>query len=639
MKNKILLTFIVANLTIAVFATTRYVSPSGSHTSPYTSIATAATDIQTAISASSTGDLILVDDGTYVLSSHISITIGINLKSINGASLAIINGNSTTRCFYINHAEAVVDGFTIKNGYNPSGFGGGVNIVSGGTLQNCTIQGNQARDGAGVAIDNSGLVQYCIIKNNLASDNSTRGYGGGVRLLNGGEAKNCLVTENTSIKYGGGINIWNAGKVYNCTITKNKAPYGGGIRTRNTSIVKNSIIYYNTLMDGTTLNNYEVSGGGYHYYNCCTTPALSGTYSTNCISSLPSFVNISSGTEDYRLQAGSLCIDAGLNLGWMTTALDLDGNARIYNIIVDMGCYEYNTPAIIDDDGDGIANGDDDFPNDPDRAFLNYFPAAGFGSLAFEDLWPSKGDYDFNDVVVDYRFATVTNANDFVVDITATFVAKASGAFYHDGFGFELTTANNGLKTDLTVVGFDHQESYISVDGNGLEQGQVHPTIIVFDDIFNSLPPPGSGTGVNTEDGPPFVPFDTITVVMTPVQDSYDANDFDLVEWNPFIIINQDRDREVHLKDKPPTTLADQSIFGTIDDDSDSGADRYYVTENNLPWAIVVPSSFDWPKEKVDISQAYLHFIEWAESMGDDYNDWYLSTQGYRNDDNIYQVP
>lgn len=293
-----------------------------------------------------------------------------------------------------------------------------------------------------------------------------------------------------------------------------------------------------------------------------------------------------------------------------------------------------------DTDGDGVNDVDDDFPNDPDKAFINHFPAAGYGSLAFEDLWPAKGDYDFNDVVVDYRFETVTNAQDKVVYITATFIAKACGAGYQNGFGFNLPTANSGLKTEMLVTGSDLQESYIvDGDGNGLEDGQDHPTIIVFDNIFNLLPHPGQGLGVNTEEGSPFVPFNTITVVMTPTQDTYDANDFNLVDWNPFIIVNMDRNVEVHLKDKAPTTLADQTLFGSFDDDSNSGIGRYYVTPNNLPWAIDIPSSFDWPKEKVDISWAYLHFIEWAESLGIDYNQWYLSTQGYRNNSNIYEVP
>jgi hypothetical protein len=60
----------------------------------------------------------------------------------------------------------------------------------------------------------------------------------------------------------------------------------------------------------------------------------------NCIHSDPLFVNAAGG--NYRLQAGSPCIDRGNNSyvpAGVTT--DLDGNPRIQNGTVDLGAYEY----------------------------------------------------------------------------------------------------------------------------------------------------------------------------------------------------------------------------------------------------------------------------------------------------------
>lgn len=83
---------------------------------------------------------------------------------------------------------------------------------------------------------------------------------------------------------------------------------------------------------------------------------------------------------------------------------------------------------IDDSDGDGVADGEDAYPSDSNRAYNSVYPSAnGFGTLAFEDLWPNKGDYDFNDVVVDYRIITVTNASNNVVELIAQFKLKASG--------------------------------------------------------------------------------------------------------------------------------------------------------------------------------------------------------------------
>ena len=609
------------------FAATLYVSPTGSNTAPYGTLATAANEIKTAVNASLAGDLILVDDGTYILSTYINIVKGITVQSIHGPTLAIVDGNHLTKCFLLDHPDAVVDGFTIRNGYHPAGFGGGVNIQDGGTVKNCILYNNQARDGGGIAIDNLGLVQNCHIYNNLASDNGSSGYGGGIRLLNGGTARNCLVTGNTSKNYGGGINIWTAGTVENCVVSNNTAPNGAGIRTRKNGLVYNTILYFNNGL------NHQVDGSGYHYYNCCTTPALPSAYSTNCISADPLFISTTPGLEDYHLQTGSPCIDAGMNLGWMGTIPDLDGNNRIQNGIVDISCFE-KSPAPADTDGDGVPDVDDDYPLDPDRAFNNYYPASGYGTLAFEDLWPGKGDYDFNDLVCDYRFQTVTNASNMVVEVFSTFIIKAFGATLHNGFGYQLSGAIN--PAHLSVTGYSLTSGYINLSANGTEAGQTKPTIIVFDDAYDQMTYPGNGIGVNTEPTAPYVTPVTLSVAITFAPGTYSYTDLDIADFNPFIIVNKNRGVEVHLPDHLPTDLVNPALFGTSNDDTNPALGKYYKTVDNLPWAINIYESFDYPKEKADITHTYNHFAEWAESNGTLFPDWYHDDPGYRNDSNIY---
>jgi LruC domain-containing protein len=107
-------------------------------------------------------------------------------------------------------------------------------------------------------------------------------------------------------------------------------------------------------------------------------------------------------------------------------------------------------------------------------------------------------------------------------------------------------------------------------------------------------------------------------------------------QYNPFLIVNLNRDVEVHLPDFPPTSLADQSVFGTGQDNSNPATGRYYKTSGNLPWAINIYESFAYPKEKTEITKAYNHFVEWAESNGILYPDWYQNNPGYREDSNIY---
>lgn len=293
---------------------------------------------------------------------------------------------------------------------------------------------------------------------------------------------------------------------------------------------------------------------------------------------------------------------------------------------------------ISDADGDGVPDNEDEYPNDPERAYNIFFPSNGFGTLAFEDLWPAKGDYDFNDLVIDYRFKTVTNAQNQVVEIFNTLVTRAIGASLENGFGYQFP--NQALdQTIIRVSGYALTENFISLGTNGLELGQSKPTIIAFDNAFSRLPHPGSGIGVNTEPGKPYVQPDTLrlTINFLAPRPAYAA--VNVPNFNPFLIINKERGKEVHLPDYPPTDLANSSFFGMWDDNSQPSAGRYYKTAGNLPWAINIYERFDYPNEKVDIINAHLKFAEWATSSGVLFPDWFKNLPGYRNNGNIYQVP
>jgi hypothetical protein len=65
------------------FGVTRYVSQAGLHQSPFTTIETAATNIQSAINVSQSNDTVLVSAGTYHISSQIIVTNAILLQSIS----------------------------------------------------------------------------------------------------------------------------------------------------------------------------------------------------------------------------------------------------------------------------------------------------------------------------------------------------------------------------------------------------------------------------------------------------------------------------------------------------------------------------------------------------------------------------
>ena len=279
-----------------------------------------------------------------------------------------------------------------------------------------------------------------------------------------------------------------------------------------------------------------------------------------------------------------------------------------------------------DSDGDGVSDSEDDFPNDDKLAYSIKYPTTGYGTYIFEDLWPYTGDYDFNDLVLNYQYTYILNAENQVVTLSCDFKVKAVGGSYKNGFGLELNTISNSIES---ITGNYNTKSYISYNSNGTEANQSKAVIIVFDNIFDVIQHPG-GLGINTTPGNTYV---------DPVEFKVDINmktpfDFATASINPFLIVNQDRNWEIHLAGYSPTNLVNTSMFGTGQDNSLISG--YYKSKDNLPWGLDIPVDFDYAIEKADITQAYLKFAQWVESNGTQYQDWYLDKSGYRNSAKIY---
>jgi len=353
--------------------------------------------------------------------------------------------------------------------------------------------------------------------------------------------------------------------------------------------------------------------------NLTGTPPWNGTLSDGTPfagSSNPLTVNMTSGTIHY----------------FTITALN---DANCAAIPTDLTIADI-VEAQFDSDGDGVVDSQDAYPNDSTRAFNNYFPANGTGTLAFEDSWPSKGDYDMNDVVVDYQFKNVINSHNQLVETYATFILKASGANFKNGFGFQLSS-NNITAPNMQVTGSIIHQNYLMINANGTEQNQNNPTMIVFDNAFDILHHSGAAIGVNTTLGASYVKPDTIIIHIIYTPYTYTEQQLDIAHFNPFIIVNMDRTKEVHLPDYSPTSLANTALFGTYSDNSIPSQNRYYKTTNNLPWALNLYNDFSYPTETTEITKAYLHFIDWVLSNGTNYTDWYTNTAtGYRDNSKIF---
>lgn len=294
-----------------------------------------------------------------------------------------------------------------------------------------------------------------------------------------------------------------------------------------------------------------------------------------------------------------------------------------------------NVPVVdngIDTDGDGVSDLFDAFPTNPAFAYKNIYPSPQtFGTLAFEDLWPAKGDYDFNDLVVGYQFEQWANAQNKVKEMKCRFTINAIGAHYSHGFGFQLKSSPSSVSK---VLGSQLVNNLISLSANGTEAGQSKATIIAFDNDYSLVGRP-SGNTMNTENGKAFQKPDTMSMNITfsnPISNS----DLGTAPFNPFIFTGGNRGKEVHLAGYQPTSLVNSSYFRTLQDNTRPSQNIYYKTVTNMPFAIDFPDNFVHLKEKNSIHLGYLKFIPWAQSSGSLFSDWYKDLNGYQDQSKLY---
>jgi len=283
----------------------------------------------------------------------------------------------------------------------------------------------------------------------------------------------------------------------------------------------------------------------------------------------------------------------------------------------------HNLTVNADRDMDNIPDGFDQYPDDNTKAFRSFSPGKEmWGTLAFEDLWPSMTDFDYNDLIVYYNFEQITTAENQVLEIIGRFTFPAVGASFENAFGIQFD--NLDLWHIDSVSGNILKENTIQVDGNGLESGQAKPVVILTDNIENSLHRNNDGAMLNTVVGGGTGWSDTLVVRIT-LAGPLEVEKLGAAPYNPFIFRDQNRTVEIHLPNDVPTTLVDHSNFGTFNDGSDPDKGIYYLTEYFVPWVHHFPIRWKWPDESDDIINAYPNYGKWAESDGVESKDWYVN--------------
>ncbi len=266
-------------------------------------------------------------------------------------------------------------------------------------------------------------------------------------------------------------------------------------------------------------------------------------------------------------------------------------------------------------------------PVDPGNEFTTYFPSqSGWGTYAFEDLWPFKGDYDLNDMVLNFRVSIVSNSSNKVTKLIFDYTILAVGATKIPAVAFQLDNvpaANIGSVTGQVLgSGFP-----FSAAANGTETGIALAVIPLFNNPRDIVPFP---VFLNTEKNREHIIAPTKQIVVT-LSTPVDQSLITMQSFNLFISTDE-RGKEIHLPSYIPTSKFNSLlVMGKPISTND-----VFKSYDGMMWGLMFPDSFAYPMESASIIDAYTHFSAWATSGGATNADWYSNGVGYRNSDLIY---
>ena len=232
------------------------------------------------------------------------------------------------------------------------------------------------------------------------------------------------------------------------------------------------------------------------------------------------------------------------------------------------------------------------------------------GVYCFEDLWPSKGDYDMNDAVVAFKhYKAIRKEYDWKEEK----IMKQT---------FQLTTYQNYVElTNGLAVRINAPVAPSSVVMKKVKNGEETTATFVKDgDVY-----------LLTED---FKGELGTTYVLELVYNSGIAED-KLATAQPFIFRNQNNGKrwEVHIVGEKPSDKMDYNLFGKSDDLSDPAKDLYFVSEGSYPFAFFLnnadisvfqPTILLRQNERKPIDELFPNFLKWSTSNGTTNQDWYV---------------
>jgi len=245
----------------------------------------------------------------------------------------------------------------------------------------------------------------------------------------------------------------------------------------------------------------------------------------------------------------------------------------------------------------------------------------GTYSYAFEDNWPSIGDYDMNDFVVDVAITKVQNAANKVTKVKLINKIRSVGAKNRLAAAIQLdgvlaTNVKSAKYSNTNLVGQN-----LPLGSNGVESNQKYAVITICDDAHRAFGISDTQF-ISTENGSYQPVQSEITIEFTTPLDN-----FTFADLNSFIVTNGYKvssRSEIHLVGYKGTDKINKALVESQTSKGRLSANDPFKSSKGEPWGLCVPVSFVYPNEYKKITGVYPKFEGWALSGGSQNLNWYL---------------
>lgn len=240
-----------------------------------------------------------------------------------------------------------------------------------------------------------------------------------------------------------------------------------------------------------------------------------------------------------------------------------------------------------------------------------FYPSIqGLYLAAYEDRFPNRGDYDFNDLVVAYKVTLNLNSAGDVETIQASGYLIARGGEYTHDWSLHIPLANNiAGDYSVTVESAQGQQPAVSETRTGSFYGS--PVVPVYQDTKDLWQISGTPF-VNTLENQSPIKGPRFNVTVTPVE-PIPLSEIGTAPFDPILYVHNSG-YEIHLPGKSPVL-----------DNSNNEADGQitFTDSANYPFAMIFMEEWQSPVELTDLGDAYPFFLNNLQSNNSSHPNWY----------------